>query len=221
MLSAQGFAYGFGRFRMRRLAEGPQAEPLSRVDALLVVSGSAAPLTARQIGAFAEEGAATVRLEASRSLDPASADAALDARDRSRVARRSRGAAACASTPRSALRTRIRRRCARSPSACGSTMPRSPGGSARRSERLHSGSSSATASPASPSPAATPRAMRFGGWPRRASPSPPAITRRAPMSCGSPARPPIEGLEITLKGGQVGDEGFFVTLRDGRAGSRP
>ena len=33
--------------------------------------------------------------------------------------------------------------------------------------------------------------------------------------------PPIEGLEITLKGGQVGDEGFFKTLRDGRAGGRP
>ena len=31
VLSAQGFAYGFGRFRMRRMAEGPQAEPLSRV----------------------------------------------------------------------------------------------------------------------------------------------------------------------------------------------
>jgi 3-oxoisoapionate kinase len=33
--------------------------------------------------------------------------------------------------------------------------------------------------------------------------------------------PPVDGLEITLKGGQVGDESFFVTLRDGRAGSPP
>jgi uncharacterized protein YgbK (DUF1537 family) len=31
--------------------------------------------------------------------------------------------------------------------------------------------------------------------------------------------PPVDGLEITLKGGQVGDEGFFVTLRDGRSAS--
>ena len=31
--------------------------------------------------------------------------------------------------------------------------------------------------------------------------------------------PPVDGLEMTLKGGQVGEEGFFVTLRDGRAAS--
>ena len=62
VLSSQGFAHGFGLFRMNRPAgRTPPIEALAAVEKLLVVSGSAAPLTARQIDLFARSGAATAQ----------------------------------------------------------------------------------------------------------------------------------------------------------------
>jgi uncharacterized protein YgbK (DUF1537 family) len=88
VISAQGFAHGFGRWRMKRPAgDSPSVEALSAVDKLLVVSGSAAPVTARQIDAFARAGAGTTRLKASQALDPSagvssSIDAAVEVASR-------------------------------------------------------------------------------------------------------------------------------------------
>jgi 3-oxoisoapionate kinase len=220
VLSAQGFAYGFGRFRMRRLAAGPQAEPLSRVDALLVVSGSAAPLTARQIGAFAEAGAATVRLEASRSLDPASADAALDRAVEAASRDLSRGRSVCLYTALGpededtpALREvtlRLRLDHAEVARRIGEAL----GAAALRLVEHHGLTRVAIAGGDTSSYAL-----------RRMAPQGLAVASGDYATSAHVLRlsgaPPIEGLEITLKGGQVGDEGFFITLRDGRAGSRP
>src|SRR3954463_8958900 len=80
VLSSKGFAHGFRRFPMKRPARAtPPIEALAAVEKLLVVSGSAAPLTARQIDVFARSGAATARLVASRTLDPARTSAAIAA----------------------------------------------------------------------------------------------------------------------------------------------
>lgn len=79
VMSAQGFAQGFGRFWNVRpgVAEAP-AEALSPVDRLLVLSGSSAPLTARQIACFAESGGVLVRLTASRAIDPGAGTSAIE-----------------------------------------------------------------------------------------------------------------------------------------------
>jgi uncharacterized protein YgbK (DUF1537 family) len=218
VLSAQGFAYGFGRFRRKRPAEGPQVEPLSRVGALLVVSGSAAPLTARQIGAFAEAGAATLRFQASRSLDAASADVTLESAVGAASRELSRGRSVCLYTALGpededtpALRevaARLRLDHAEVARRIGEAL----GAAVLQLVERHSLARVAVAGGDTASYAL-----------RRMKPQGLAVASGDYATSAHVFRlsgaSPVEGLEVTMKGGQVGDEGFFLTLRDGRAGS--
>ena len=209
VLSSQGFAHGFGRFRMKRPARRtPPIEALAAVETLLVVSGSAAPLTARQIDVFARSGAATARLVASRTLDPARTSeaiaAAVDAASRALGAGRS----VCVYTalgPEDEDTAALREVAARSIGEALSEV-------VMRLVERHG----------------LTRVVIAGG-----DTSSYALRRMAPQGLAVisgdyatsahvlrlSGTPSVDGLEMTLKGGQVGEEGFFVTLRDGRPAS--
>jgi 3-oxoisoapionate kinase len=218
VLSAQGFAYGFGRFRMARPAGRPQAEALPPVGKLLVLSGSAAPLTARQIGAFAEAGAATARLTASQALDPARAGPALD--DALEAASRAlaQGRSVCVYTalgPEDEDTPAIREAAARmglDHAEVARRIGAALGETALRLVERHGLTRVAIAGGDTSSYAL-----------RRMAPKGLAVASGDYATSAHVFRlsgeGPIDGLEITMKGGQVGDEGFFVTLRDGRAAS--
>jgi 3-oxoisoapionate kinase len=218
VLSAQGFAYGFGRSRMKRPAGSTRAEALSPVDKLLVVSGSAAPLTARQIGVFREAGAATVRLKASPSLDPASADATLDRAAEPASRELSNDRSVCLYTALGpededtpAVReaaTRMKLDNAEVARRIGAAL----GEIALRLIKRHRLTRLAIAGGDTSSYAL-----------RRMAPQGLAVASGDYATSAHVFRlsgvAPVDGLELTMKGGQVGDEGFFVSLRDGRSAS--
>ena len=146
VLSSQGFAHGFGLFRMNRPAgRTPPIEALAAVEKLLVVSGSAAPLTARQIDLFARSGAATARLVASRTLDPARTSEAIAAAVDTASRALGAGRSVCVYT---ALGPEDEDRplSGRLPPAGRSTPGRSPAASVKRWAKSSCGWSSATAS---------------------------------------------------------------------------
>jgi uncharacterized protein YgbK (DUF1537 family) len=220
VLSAQGFAYGFGRFRMKRPAsQAPPIEALSAVDKLLVVSGSAASVTARQIDVFARAGAATARLKASQALDPAGAPAALDAAAEAASRALGEGRSACLYTalgPEDEDTPAVREAAARmglDHAEVARRIGSALGDAALRLVERHglsrvvlAGGDSSSYALQSLAPQGL--AVASGDY---------ATSAHVFRLSGSGA---TDGLEITLKGGQVGDDGFFVTLRDGRAASR-
>jgi uncharacterized protein YgbK (DUF1537 family) len=218
VLSAQGFAHGFGLFRMReRAAVRPAVERLAPVEKLLVVSGSAASVTATQIEAFGQSGAATLRLRASQLLEPASAEAAVDAAVNTASQALENGRSVCIFT------------------ALGPDDEDTPG-VRETAERLGFEHAEVARRIGDALADTVLRLVERHGLTRVAvaggDSSSYALRRMAPhgLSVGSgdyvtsahvlrlSGAPPVDGLEITLKGGQVGDEGFFITLRDGRPG---
>jgi 3-oxoisoapionate kinase len=219
VLSSQGFAHGFGLFRMNRPAgRTPPIEALAAVEKLLVVSGSAAPLTARQIDVFARSGAATARLVASRTLDPARTSEAIAAAVDTASRALGAGRSVCVYTAlgpededTAALREVAARRTL-DPGKIARCIGEALGEVVMRLVERHG----------------LTRVVIAGG-----DTSSYALRRMAPQGLAVisgdyatsahvmrlSGTPPVDGLETTLKGGQVGEEGFFVTLRDGRAAS--
>ena len=215
-LSAQGFAHGFGRFRDGRAgAATPMVEGLAPVGELLVVSGSAAPLTARQIEVFAGSGAATTRLPASLALDPAIVPAVVDATVRAASRALGEGRSVCVYT-------------ALGPEDEDTPAVREVAGRMRLDPAEVAGRIGAALGEVTLQLVARHRLSRVavaGGDTssytlRRMSPQGIAVISGDYQTSAHVFRltgsPPVDGLEITLKGGQVGDEGFFVALRDGR-----
>jgi 3-oxoisoapionate kinase len=218
-LSAQGFAHGFGRYRMARPASArPPVEALSAVETLLVVSGSAAPMTARQIDAFARSGAATARLKASQALDPDGASAAADAAVEAASRALAEGRSVCVYTalgPEDEDTPALREAAARAGLHHAEIARRigdALGDAALQLAARHGLSRVAIVGGDTSSYAL-----------RRMKPHGLAVASGDYSTSAHvfqlSGRPPVNGLEITLKGGQVGDEGFFVTLRDGRVAS--
>ena len=217
VLSAQGFAHGFGRARMNRSAvQAPPVEALSPVEKLLVVSGSAAPVTARQIDAFARAGAVTVRLRASQALEPAGAPAAIDACVKEASEALADGRSVCVYTalgPEDEDTPAVRETAARMALEHAEVARRvgaALGDTALRLVDLHGLTrlviaGGDTSSYALRSMAPRGLAVSSGDYATSAH-----VFRLSDL-------PRVDGLEVTLKGGQVGDEDFFVTLRDGRA----
>jgi uncharacterized protein YgbK (DUF1537 family) len=203
---------------MARPAGRPQADALSPVGKLLVLSGSAAPLTARQIGAFAEAGAATVRLSASQSLDLATAGSALDGAVQAASRELGQDRSVCLYTalgPEDEDTPAVREAAARmglDHAEVARRIGAALGETALRLAARHGLSRVAIAGGDTSSYAL-----------RRMAPRGLAVASGDYATSAHVFRlsgeGPVDGLEITMKGGQVGDEGFFVTLRDGRAAS--
>jgi uncharacterized protein YgbK (DUF1537 family) len=217
VMSAQGFAHGFGRFRSKRLATAePPVEALSAVDRLLVVSGSAAPLTARQIDAFARSGAVTVRLRVSAVVDPATAASAVSAVLDTASEALSAGRSVCIFTalgPGDEEAPGLRDVAARIGLDHGAVSKRvgsALADVALRLVRQHGLGRIAIAGGDTSSYAL--RSMRPDGLTVASGDY--ATGAHVFRLAGDGA---VDGLEITLKGGQVGDEDFFTRLRDGRA----
>jgi len=220
VLSAQGFAHGFGRFWNRTAAVAhPPVEALPAVNRLLVVSGSAAPLTARQIDAFAQSGATVVRLRASDCLDPAAAERALAATLQAASEVLAAGRSACVFTalgPNDEDTPALRRLATAMALDHGEVSRRIGGALAklalglveRHGLRRVVIAGGDTSSYALKSMAPEGLAVASGDYATGAH-----VFRLSGAA-------PIEGLELTFKGGQIGDEGFFVRLRDGRAANR-
>jgi uncharacterized protein YgbK (DUF1537 family) len=205
----------------RPAGDSPSVEALSAVDKLLVVSGSAAPVTARQIDAFARAGAGTTRLKASQALDPSagvssSIDAAVEVA--SRVL--DEGRSVCVYTalgPDDEDTPAVREAAARvklDHTEIALRVGAALGDVAVRLVERHGLSPIAVAGGDTSSHALrrmTPQGLAIASGDY-------ATSAHVFQLSGAP---PVEGLKITLKGGQVGDEGLFVTLRDGRRGTRP
>jgi 3-oxoisoapionate kinase len=217
VLSAQGFAHGFGRFMNRPASQSPPVEALSPVERLLVVSGSAAPVTARQIDAFARAGAATVRLRASHALDPAGGPAAIEASVKGASKALEDGRSVCVYTalgPEDEDTPSVREAGARMGLDHAEVARRiggALGDAALRLVERHGLSRLAIAGGDTSSYAL----RRIAPQGLTVASGDYATSAHVFQLSGAP---PIDGLEITLKGGQVGDESFFVALRDGRAG---
>ena len=218
-LSAQGFAHGFGRFRKGRAgATTPTTESLAPVEKLLVVSGSAAPITALQIAVFARAGAATTRLLASLALDPATMPAVVHATVEAASRALSKGRSVCVYT-------------ALGPDDEDTPAVREVAGRMRIDSAEIARRIGAALGETTLQLVARHRLSRValaGGDTssytlRRMAPRGLAVVSGDYETSAHVFRlagsPPVDGLEITLKGGQVGDEGFFVALRDGRTGN--
>ncbi|HKH34909.1 MAG TPA: nucleotide-binding domain containing protein, partial [Beijerinckiaceae bacterium] len=175
--------------------------------------------TARQIDAFACSGAASARLKASRALDPAEAPAVINAAVEAASGALSEGRSVCVYT---ALGPEDEDTLATREAAVGMTLDHAE-------VALRIGAALGEAALRLVARHGLTRVAVAGG-----DTSSYALRRMAPQGlavasgdyatsahvfrlCGAPT---VHGLEITLKGGQVGDDGFFVTLRDGRAESR-
>jgi uncharacterized protein YgbK (DUF1537 family) len=219
VMSAQGFAHGFGRFRMQRpSSEHPPVEALAPVDTLLVVSGSAAPVTARQIEAFARAGAVIVRLSASQALDAAGAAAAVDAAVEPASRALGEGRSVCVYTalgPEDEDTPAVREAATRmglDNAEIAQCIGAALGETALRLVERHKLTRVAIAGGDTSSYAL-----------RRMAPRGLAVASGEYATSAHVFRlsgaPPVDGLEVTMKGGQVGGEGFFVALRNGRAAS--
>jgi uncharacterized protein YgbK (DUF1537 family) len=218
VLSAQGFAHGLGLFRMQeRVAATPLVERLAPVEKLLVVSGSAASVTASQIEAFGQSGAATLRLRASEVLEPARVEAAVDAVVIDASHAFEKGRSVCIFTalgPDDEDTPSVRETAERlgfEHAEVARRIGAALGDAVLRLVARHGLTRVAVAGGDSSSYALrrmTPHGLSVS--------SGDYVTSAHVLRLSGP--PPVDGLEITLKGGQVGDEGFFMTLRDGRPG---
>ncbi|MEP9352261.1 four-carbon acid sugar kinase family protein [Xanthobacter sp. KR7-65] len=192
---------------------GPKPAPR-----IAVVSGSVSPVTASQIAFAAEHGFAPIRLDAARAVDEAAFDAAVADAAASALAALSEGRdplVYTAAGPQDAAVAALREAVAASGSATEAVNDRIGAGLGRvldtvvREARLG-------------------RAVISGGdtsGQAAAALGIDALTALAPLSPGSPlcrahqagAGAGRDGLEIALKGGQVGTADFFVRARDGVA----
>lgn len=177
----------------------PKAPRAQEVDRLLVVSGSCSPVTARQIASSAADGfSATLAdvgalLEGSSAEEDRLADAAIAA-----LTERNRALIHSAEGPLDAAAP-----------AAGEKLGQALGRIAATVVR-HTGV----------------RRLLFAGGDTSshgvAQLGIDAITWAAPVERGAPlvrahaTDPAIDGLELVLKGGQIGSDGFFETVRRGR-----
>ncbi|WP_313692392.1 four-carbon acid sugar kinase family protein [Halorarum halobium] len=188
-------------------------EPRSPVDRIAVMSGSASPVTARQIEVAAETGFTIIDLETARLVDPAEAadaraiavEAAVQAIDggQSVVLAAARGPDDAA-----IAETRLRFESVDSDETLGAVLGREQGEIFRRVleetgiERacVAGGDTSGFVVPALDVTALEPIAPTAPG---------------APLCRAASNDPTFDGLELSLKGGQTGDDDYFELVRRG------
>jgi uncharacterized protein YgbK (DUF1537 family) len=195
-------------------SESPEFEPLPPVDQLVVMSGSASPITANQIDAAKEEGFTDVRIDTAALVDPSTADGehdrvvsealdVLDAGD-SVVVYAARGPDDDAIT----ATNRQAERLDDSPDNVGQYIAECQGTILRTILN----------------DAALDRVVVTGGdtcGHVTAALEIYALQTRFPLAPGSPLcrvhanTPRFDGLELALKGGQLGDDRYFIHARDG------
>ncbi|WP_129113774.1 four-carbon acid sugar kinase family protein [Halegenticoccus tardaugens] len=192
----------------------PRFDPLPPVDRLLVMSGSASPLTARQIDAALDAGFVGVRIDTADLVDPGTREAARRRAFEAALRALERGDSAivfAAHGPNDPAIEETRRRATAvddAPDDVGAFIGTAQGALLRRLlDRTGLG-----------------RVCVAGGDTcGRAMPALDAyaLRTRYPLAPGSPlctARSrtaAIDGVELALKGGQLGDEEFFVRAREG------
>lgn len=198
------------------LREAAMPAGLKPVTRLAAVSGSVSPVTASQIAFAAERGFALIRLEASKAVDPSAFDAAVEDAAAAALEALSQG---------------------RDPLVYTAAGPQDPAVAALRTAVAASGASPEQVNDRIGSglgrvldkvvrAAGLPRAVISGGdtsGHAAAELGIDALTAIAPLAPGAPlcrahsGEHGRDGLEITLKGGQVGAPDFFARARDGAA----
>lgn len=186
----------------------------SSVPQIAVVSGSVSPVTARQIGAAAKAGFAPIRLAAEHAVDVRAWQAALDSAKRQALAALEGGASPLVFTangPDDPAVLRLREAVAVSGLSAEAVNDRIGAGLGAVLDGL------LRSAPLS-------RAVISGGDTSSHAAAQlgiDALTAIAPMAPGSPLcrahapAPERDGLELVLKGGQVGDDAFFGAVRAG------
>jgi uncharacterized protein YgbK (DUF1537 family) len=199
--------------------DAPTPDPPDAVDRVAVVSGSASPDTAVQIDRAVGSGFAGVRLDAPRLVDPETHDAAVDEAVAAARAHLADGASPLCYTVRGPDDGAVRATMDRAREAdvdealARRRLGRGAGRVLRRlveTERLErvAVAGGDTCSHAVPELDAT--ALTVAG---RLSPGAPLCTVHADT-------PATDGVEVALKGGQLGDEAYFPRVRDGRPEER-
>lgn len=186
----------------------------AKVDRIAAVSGSVSPVTARQIAAAGGMGFEPIRLPAERAVDPAAWDGAVgDAVQRS-LAALSAGASPLAFTaagPDDPAVARLRDAVAVSGVSAEAVNDRIGAGLGRVLDGVL-GASGLRRAVISGGDTSSHAAAMLGID---------ALTAIGPMAPGSPlcrahaATAGRDGLQLVLKGGQVGDDDFFGLVRDG------
>jgi uncharacterized protein YgbK (DUF1537 family) len=196
-------------------AGGDGGDSLAARDRVAVVSGSASPDTAAQIAHATERGFAGVRLDAPRLVDPETREAAVEAAVETARAHLADGASPLCYLVRgpdddAIAATEAR---AREAGVDRETMRRRLGQSAGRVLRRlveRAGldrvavAGGDTCSHAVPELGVT--ALGVAG----------PLSPGAPLCTAHAEAPALDGLQIALKGGQLGDEAYFTRVRDGR-----
>jgi uncharacterized protein YgbK (DUF1537 family) len=215
-LAAQGFAYGLGRHRGPAVAAST-IEPLAKAAPLLVLSGSCAAQNARQIAHFEAQGAAAIRFSAAAAINPEACDRAVDEAALTAAALLASGQSVIAFTARGPDDPDVA-----TTHAQAARLALDPATFSRRV-------GSALAAIAKRVIAKVPlRRVVFAGGDTSSY----AVSALDPHGLGVvsgdyvtsahvfrlAAEGAFDGLEIALKGGQVGNDEFFATLRDGRPG---
>ncbi|WP_291820559.1 four-carbon acid sugar kinase family protein [Bosea sp. (in: a-proteobacteria)] len=199
-----------------QLPPAPTIRAADRVARIAVVSGSVSPVTARQISAAASAGFAPIRLDAEHAIDARNWQAGLEAAQRQALAALDSGASPLvftASGPDDPAVARLRAAVAASGLSAETVNDRIGEGlgalldgvlrSARLTRAVISGGDTSSHA-----------AAKLGID---------ALTAIAPMAPGSPLcrahaeAPDRDGLELVLKGGQVGGDDFFSEVREGGA----
>ena len=217
VLGSQGLEYALvAAWRAEGLLpETAPSRSFAATDRVAVVSGSCSPVTAGQIAAAEAAGFATIALDPARAADPGDWQAACDAaRDTARAALTA-GRSALVHTargpddPRIAAFEAIRRNADDTPARVGTGLGHLLAGlvddTGLGRVAIAGGDTSSHGAAALDLFALTAQAM---------------IAPGAPLLRGHAAAPGRDGLEILLKGGQMGPPDIFVQLRDGTVSSR-
>ncbi len=186
----------------------------SRVDRIAVVSGSVSPVTARQIAAAGQSGFTPIRVPAEQAVDGRAWEGAIAEATQRSLAALAEGSSPLAYTaagPDDPAVARLREAVAASGLDPAQVNDRIGAGLGRVLDEVLVASR-------------LPRAVISGGDTSSHAATMlgiDALTAIAPMAPGSPLcrahaeRPERAGLELVLKGGQVGGDNFFSVVRDG------
>ncbi len=217
-VGSQGVEYALvAHFRrIGRLPEAASRPGFAPAEPLLVVSGSCSETTARQIATASAAGFRIILLDACRAADPAGWEAELARAETALLAALADGANALVATargPADPAITRFRTMLETSGAAPGPVHDRIGQGLGQlvRSARLKAGLHRAIFAGGDTSGHAM---LALGAE---------ALEPLAPLAAGVPLLrvrsmdPAIDGLEVALKGGQMGDEPIFVRAARGIA----